>query len=100
MKKSTQVSITKEDALKFAKKYNVDLKKVSPSQIVKGMKVELEHGTKLSGKTNVTKNSKEKTFQIALAHLIEYPDYYIRLGKMEKKAEKYWKNKNKDIFNS
>ena len=91
--------IKKEDAIKFAKKYNINLKKVNVSQLIKGMKVELEHGSKISSKTNVTKNNKEKTFQIALAHLIEYPDYYIRLEKMEKQAERYWKGKNKNIFN-
>jgi hypothetical protein len=36
---------------------------------------------------------------IALAHYMEFPDYYKRLKKMEERAEKYWKNKKKpDIF--
>jgi hypothetical protein len=30
------------------------------------------------------------TGKIAWAHLIEYPDYYRRLEKMEKEAEAYW----------
>ncbi|HEX2695466.1 MAG TPA: DUF5661 family protein, partial [Acidobacteriota bacterium] len=29
--------------------------------------------------------------KIALAHLAEFPDYYTRLDKLEKAAEKYWK---------
>ncbi len=90
--------ITLEIARKYATKYNINLKKVPLSDIKTGMKVELEHGKMLGNKTNVTNNSLEKTFKIALAHLIEYPDYYKRLEKMEKKAEKYWKNKDKNIF--
>lgn len=93
------MQITLEIAKKYAKKYNVNLKKVSLSDICKGMNVELEHGKMLGRITNVTNNSQEKTFKIALAHLIEYPDYYKRLSKMEKQAEKYWKNKDKNIFN-
>lgn len=90
--------ITKKDAELFSKKYKLNPKKVSVSQVLKGMKVELEHSAKLSKKTNVTNGNKELTFKIALAHLIEYPDYYKRLSKMEKKAERYWKNKDKRIF--
>ena len=33
------------------------------------------------------------TAKIALAHILEFPDYYYRLKRMEKQAEKYWKNK-------
>ena len=31
------------------------------------------------------------TGKIALAHLNEFPDYYIRLEKLEKEAEKYFR---------
>jgi hypothetical protein len=30
------------------------------------------------------------TGKIALAHLNEFPDYYDRLEKMEKEADKFW----------
>ena len=33
----------------------------------------------------------------SLAHIFEYPDYYIRLKNMEQQAEKYWKNKKKPL---
>lgn len=58
------------------------------------MNVELEHGTKYK-KTNVTNNDLISTGKIALAHLLEYPDYYQRLEKLEKEADEYWKNKPK-----
>jgi hypothetical protein len=32
------------------------------------------------------------TGKIALAHLNEFPDYYMRLEKMEKEAEDFWEN--------
>lgn len=41
-----------------------------------------------------------KTGKIALAHLLEMPDYYKRLNKMEKEGNAYWKNKTKpEIIN-
>ena len=33
------------------------------------------------------------TAKIALAHLKEFPDYYTRLGKMEREADEYWAGK-------
>jgi hypothetical protein len=56
-------------------------------QIEMGIKVEMEH----------TKYPKV-ALQIALDHLEEYPDYYTRLARMEKTAEKYWtKAKKKQV---
>ena len=90
--------ISQDKVKLLAKKYKIDLNKVPLTWLTKGVNIELEHGSKISKMTNVTKNSLDLTFKIALAHLLEYPDYYQRLDKMEKKAEKYWKNKNKNIF--
>jgi hypothetical protein len=53
------------------------------------MDVELEHGTR-DQSTNVTNDDILVTGKIALAHLNEFPDYYDRLEKMEKEAEKFW----------
>lgn len=91
--------ITKKQALKLAKEFDINLTKVSLEEWTYGLNVELEHGSMYGSITNVTHNNLSKTAQIALAHLMEYPDYYCRLYKMEKKADKYWKNKEKDIFN-
>lgn len=52
-----------------------------------GMDVELEHGAHdLS--TNVTDDDAVVTGKIALAHLNEFSDYYVRLKKMEEEAER------------
>lgn len=47
-----------------------------------GIEVEYEHTT------NPLISKK-----IAMDHLVEIPDYYTRLAKMEDEAEEYWKNK-------
>jgi hypothetical protein len=51
-----------------------------------GMDVELEHGTQ-DPATNVTDDDPITTGKIALAHLNEFADYYVRLEKMEAEAE-------------
>jgi hypothetical protein len=63
----------------IAKKHKVPLSQLEV-QIKKGIKVEREH-------TNTDKVARE----IAKDHLFEFPDYYDRLEKMEKKAEKDFK---------
>ena len=52
-----------------------------------GMDVELEHGIHDLG-TNVTDDDAVVTGKIALAHLNEFPDYYVRLEKMEAEARR------------
>jgi hypothetical protein len=52
-----------------------------------GMDVELEHGAH-DPSTNVTDDDAVVTGKIALAHLNEFPDYYVRLAKMEEEAER------------
>ena len=55
--------------------------------------MELEHGTRFPV-ANVTNNDPILTGMIALAHLLEFPDYYTRLLKLEDEAKKYWSSKN------
>ena len=52
-----------------------------------GMDVELEHGMH-DPATNVTDDDAVVTGKIALAHLNEFPDYYVRLEKMEAEARR------------
>jgi hypothetical protein len=52
-----------------------------------GIHVELEHG-RSDAVTNVTNDDPIMTGKIALAHLREFPDYYRRLEKIRKRAEK------------
>lgn len=63
----------------IADKFNVGVDKVK-AQIQKGIGVEMEHT-----------NDKEKATEIATDHVSEFPDYYDRLEKLEKKASKDWK---------
>ena len=56
------------------------------------MDVELEHRP-VDGHTNVTDDNLLMTGKIALAHLNEFPDYYIRSEEMEKEAEDFWENR-------
>ena len=51
------------------------------------MEVELEHGLH-DLLTNVTDDDPVVTGKIALAHLNEFPDYYVRLERMEEEAQR------------
>lgn len=51
-----------------------------------GMLVELEHGSR-DPRTNVTDDDPLITGKIALAHLLEFGDYYTLLEAMERAAE-------------
>jgi len=83
---------------KAAKEIGDDLginwNEVNIDEFTKGVNVELEHGTKYP-ETNVTKNDRRLTGKIAWAHLKEFPDYYTRLEKLEKKAKEYWKRRGR-----
>lgn len=90
--------ISNDDAYYLANIFNLNLDIVPLNIWIYALEVELEHGIKFGEITNVTNNDLYKTAQIALAHLIEYPDYYQRLYKMEKQAEKYWSKKRKPLI--
>jgi len=62
----------------IADKFNVSLDKIQ-AQLKKGVKIESEHT-----------DDKEKAKEIAMDHITEFPDYYDRLNKMEKEADKEW----------
>lgn len=81
---------TLSEARKIGKDLGLSWKKVDLKQFHMGLNVELEHGTR-NLVTNVTDDDELLTAKIALAHLAEFPDYYTRLDKLEKAAEKYWK---------
>ena len=93
------MKITKKQALIIGKKLKINFDVVNIDEWVYGLNVELEHGRKFGMITNITNNSVLLTAKIVIAHLLEYPDYYKRLKKLEDSAEKYWKNKKeKNIF--
>jgi hypothetical protein len=76
------------------KEFNIDEKVLPAKTLQKWAKIELEHGT-MYKKTNITNDNPRMTLMITLAHLMEFPDYYPRLIKMEHEAESYWKGKKK-----
>ena len=81
---------TIEQAKNVGEKLGIKWDKFDVEQFRIGMNVELEHG-KRDSITNVTDDDMIITGKIALAHLNEFPDYYTRLEKMEKEADKFWK---------
>jgi hypothetical protein len=84
----TKREFTVEEAVEVAKRLGIDFAKeeFDAEQYCAGMNVELEHGSAYPA-TNVTNDDPVTTGKIALAHLREFPDYYIRLAKMEAEAE-------------
>jgi len=93
------MKIDRQDVMYFINKVGLKMNEelFTVDDIIKGMNVELEHG-KRDRFTNVTNNNIIVTGKIALAHLNEFPDYYKRLEKLEKQADKYWKNKPKKRY--
>ena len=84
---------TAEEAEKIGEQLGIDWKKWDIEQFRMGLDVELEHGT-ISPHTNVTNDNPLMTGKIALAHLNEFSDYYTRLAKLEKDADKFWGKKD------
>lgn len=82
-KNNSKTRISKSIAKEIGDKIGIDWSKVSLDQFKMGLEVELEHGTKLGSKTNVTNDDLVKTGKIALAHLLELPNYYSKLKKIE-----------------
>lgn len=84
----TTTTLTTDDARRIGEAVGIDWS-VAPfdvDQYLKGLNVELEHGTR-DPATNVTGDDPILTGKIALAHLNEFPDYYTRLARMEAEAE-------------
>ena len=84
---------TLEEAKAIGEKLGITFNDFKAEQFRDGMNVELEHGAR-DPETNVTNNDPLLTGKIALAHLKEFPDYYIRLKKMETEADEE-RSKNK-----
>jgi hypothetical protein len=78
-----------EEARRVGKAIGIDWDSVpfEIEQFRAGMDVELEHGLR-DPTTNVTDDDPLVTGKIALAHLKEFSDYYIRLEHMEVEARR------------
>ena len=64
-----------EDAIYVANELGIIFNKFSIQDLINGLNIELEHGY-TNPVTNVTNNDLLMTGKIALAHLMEFPNYY------------------------
>lgn len=85
---SGRTSFTSDEARDIGTEIGIDWEAApfDVEQFRMGMDVELEHGLQ-DILTNVTHDDPVVTGKIALAHLNEFPDYYVRLARMEAEAE-------------
>lgn len=85
-----------EDAVYFANYMGITFDKFSVKDLLVGLNIELEHGF-VNQVTNVTNDDLIMTGKIALAHLMEYPNYYNEeygLPAMEKRLEDMLEKEN------
>ena len=82
----SQRTFNAEDARQVGDRLGIDWKQVDLEQFRMGLEVELEHGVR-NVVTNVTNDDLTLTGKIALAHLLEFRDYYTRLQRMEDEAK-------------
>ena len=76
-----------EEARRVGDAIGVDWTRFELEQFRAGMDVEYEHGSH-DPQTDVTGDDPIVTGKIALAHMKEFPDYYERLERMEREAER------------
>ncbi len=79
---------TIKEARKLGDEVGAQWSKYAVDQFRMGLEIELEHGS-IHPETDVTDDDPVLTAKIALAHLNEIPDYYIRLRNMEAEAERF-----------
>ena len=85
--------MTTEEAKRVGDAIGVDWTRFDLDQFRAGMDVEFEHGSH-DPQTNVTGDDPIVTGKIALAHMKEFSDYYERLERMEREAEREWAEKS------
>jgi len=85
--------ITDQVAINLARKVNLNLHVVDLKWFKAGLIVELEHNQ--PNFTNVVHDNLLIVAKITMAHLMEFPDYYQRLKRMEHSADKFWRTHRK-----
>jgi len=73
---------TLDEAKQIGDQLGLDWNVINLNQFLKGINVELEHGSK-DPETNVTNSDPILTGKIAWAHLKELPNYYDELETIE-----------------
>ena len=86
--------ITRQETEEIAEKYWIDLDVVPLYELQWGLNREMEN-LKYSSKNLSFDDRLEKATRIFVKRLLDAPDYYARLQKLETKAEKYWDKKGK-----
>ncbi len=89
---SPRLPTTLEEARRVGDMIGVDWNRYDIEQFRQGMDVEFEHGSN-DPQTDVTHDDPIVTGKIALAHMKEFPDYYIRLERLETEAKRDWAGK-------
>lgn len=86
---SPNFALTMEELVGLAMDNGLDLAPYEPSEVLKGLEVELEHGSE-NPKTDITHNDPLKTLKVVLAHLNENPSYYevLQQARLEEKLVK------------
>ena len=84
-----RASTTTDEAKRVGDEIGVNWDRFDLEQFRAGMDVEYEHG-RHDPQTDVTGDDPIVTGKIALAHMKEFPDYYERLARMEREAERDW----------
>jgi len=82
-------TLTKVEAKKIGDKINLNWDKVNLDEFTKGINIELEHETRYPG-TDISCEERKLTGKIASENLLEFPDYYTRLEKIEEETQEYW----------
>ena len=80
---------TVEEARRVGDLIGVDWDRFDVEQFRAGMDVEFEHGSH-DPQTDVTHDDPIVTGKIAFAHMMEFPDYYERLERLEEQAKLDW----------
>lgn len=86
--------ITLEDTVYVSNELGILFNNFSIKDLMIGLNIELEHGY-VNPLTNITNNDLIMTAKIALAHLMEFPNYYNEeygLPAMERELEKRLKD--------
>ena len=86
-----------EKILNEAKNLGITFDNFTIDDLLTGINIELEHG-KINPLTNVTNDDLVLTMKIALAHLLEYPDYYNKEYGLPNLEEKLKNNKLNNRF--
>ena len=90
---SEEPRTTTEEAKRVGDEIGVDWNRFDLEQFRAGMDVEFEHG-RHDPQTDVTGEERITTGNIALAHMKEFPDYYERLERMEREADRDWADRS------